>query len=340
MITVGLTFDLKDDYLRLGYSQEEVAEFDSIETIDALDNTLTSIGFKVVRIGNLFDLVKFLNSGKRYDIAFNICEGMYGIAREAQVPCLLDAYRIPYVFSEPDVLNLTLDKALTKLVLKEKGILSAPFQVIYKIEDSELIHLKYPLFVKPVAEGTSKGIDGYSIIQNKIELKTSVTYLLKTYKQPVLVESFLPGREFTIGVLGSGDETCAIGAMEIVLNDKTPHPVYSYTVKKDWEKYVSYRIADDSTSQECIEMAIKVWKIIKGKDAGRIDFRLDHEGIPNFIEVNPLAGLNPTYSDLPMLARMKGISYKDIISSIMDSAVKRAGLIDERMKELKNEGIN
>jgi len=337
MIKVGLTFDLKDDYLRLGYSQEEVAEFDSLGTIESLDNTLTSIGYKVLRIGNLFDLVKFLNSGERCDIAFNICEGMYGIAREAQVPCLLDAYRIPYVFSEPDVLNLTLDKALTKLVLKEEGVLSAPFQVIHKIEDSEKIHLGYPLFVKPVAEGTSKGIDGYSIILNNTELRKSVTYLLDTFKQPVLVESFLPGREFTIGILGSGDDTQAIGAMEILLNDKTPHPIYSYTVKKDWEKYVSYRIADDSTAMECVETAIKVWKTIKGKDAGRIDFRLDSEGKPNFIEVNPLAGLNPTYSDLPILARLKGISYKQIITSIMDSALKRAGLINEGIKDLRSE---
>jgi D-alanine-D-alanine ligase len=327
MITIGLTFDLKDDYLRRGYSQEEVAEFDSVETIEALDSTLTSLGYQVVRIGNLFDLVKFLDSGKRCDIVFNICEGMYGIAREAQVPCLLDAYRIPYVFSEPDILNLTLDKALTKLVLKEAGILTAPFHVIHRIEDSMQIDLKYPLFVKPVAEGTSKGIDGFSIIENISKLNKSVAYLLETFKQPVLVESFLPGREFTIGILGNGEETRSIGAMEIILNEKTPHPIYSYTVKKDWEKYVSYRIADDLTAQECIDTAIRVWKIIKGKDAGRIDFRLDSQGKPNFIEVNPLAGLNPTYSDLPMLARLKGIGYKEIITGIMDSAMKRAGLI-------------
>lgn len=332
MILVGLTFDLKDDYLRMGYSQEEVAEFDSIETIDAIDSTLTSIGYQVVRIGNLFDLVKFLNSGKRCDLVFNICEGMFGIAREAQVPCLLDAYRIPYVFSEPDILNLTMDKGLTKLILKEAGILSAPFQVIHQIEDSDQLHLDYPLFLKPVAEGTSKGIGGLSIVENKSQLIQSVTYLLETFRQSVLVESFLAGREFTIGMIGSGDETIAIGAMEIILNDKTPHPFYSYAVKKDWEKYVSYRIADDLAALECIETAIKVWKIIKGKDAGRIDFRLDSEGRPNFIEVNPLAGLNPTYSDLPMLARMKGISYKQIINGIMDSALKRAGIFNEGIK--------
>jgi D-alanine-D-alanine ligase len=326
MIIVGLTFDLKDDYLRFGYSNEDVAEFDSLETIDALDDTLTSLGYDVIRIGNLFGLVKFLSSGNRCDFVFNICEGMYGIAREAQVPCLLDAYRVPYAFSEPDILNLTLDKALTKLVLKEEGILTAPFQVIHRMEETEKINLAYPLFVKPIAEGTSKGIGGHSIVENKSDLIMAVSYLLETYKQPVLVETFLPGREFTIGMLGTGDDSRAIGAMEIILNDQTPHPIYSYMVKKDWEKYVSYKIADDAAATESVEAAVRVWKIIKGKDAGRVDFRLDAEGRPNFIEVNPLAGLNPTYSDLPILARLNGISYKEIIKGIMDSAIKRAGL--------------
>lgn len=329
MINVGLTFDLKDDYLHIGYSHEDVAEFDSLETIDALDDTLTQLGYRVIRIGNLFGLVNFLSSGKKCDIVFNICEGLHGIAREAQVPCLLDAYRIPYVFSEPDILNLTLDKALTKLVLKEAGIITAPFQVINEIEDVNRINLDYPLFIKPLAEGTSKGIDGFSIVKNKDDLYKSAAYLLHMFNQPVLVETFLPGREFTVGVLGSGKDTHAIGAMEIILNEQTPHPIYSYSVKKDWEKYVTYELADDLSARECIDVAIKAWKIIKGKDAGRIDFRLDSQERANLVEINPLAGLNPTYSDLPILARLKGIDYKDIIAEIMDSALKRAGLSNE-----------
>jgi D-alanine-D-alanine ligase len=326
MINIGLTFDLKEDYLKMGYSQEDVAEFDSVETIDALDSTLKALGFHVTRIGNIFNLVSFLNSGQKCDIVFNICEGMYGIAREAQVPCLLDAYRIPYVFSESEILNLTLDKSLTKLLLKDAGIATAPFKVINRIEDSEQIDLSFPLFVKPVAEGTSKGIDGYSIIENSSDLKNSVAYLLDIYKQPVLVESFLPGREFTVGVLGNGEDCRAIGAMEIFLNQDAPHSIYSYTVKKDWEKYVSYRIAEDAAAQECCETAVKIWKIIKGKDAGRIDFRIDRNGIPNFIEVNPLAGLNPVYSDLPILSGLKGMKYQDLITEIMNSALTRVGL--------------
>ena len=329
MIKVGLTFDLKSDYLHLGYTNEQVAEFDSPETIDALENAITSLGFEVTRIGNIFSLVNFLNVGKRCDLVFNICEGMFGIAREAQVPCLLDAYQIPYVFSEPDILNLTLDKGLTKLIVQQAGILTANFKVVSQLTELQDIGIPFPLFVKPVAEGTSKGIDGFSLVNNQQQLTESVDYLLKTFHQPVLVESFLPGREFTIGITGSGEDTKALGTLEIVLNEHAPHPIYSYSVKKDWEKYASYKIANDPVALKCAEMAVEVWKMIKGKDAGRVDFRLDTNGNPNFIEVNPLAGLNPTYSDLPILARLIGISYLQLISEIINSALKRSGLIQK-----------
>ncbi|MCX6238661.1 MAG: D-alanine--D-alanine ligase [Bacteroidia bacterium] len=329
MIKVGLTFDLKVDYLHLGYTNDEVAEFDAPETIDALDHAITSLGFEVTRIGNIFSLVDFLNSGNRCDLVFNICEGVYGIAREAQVPCLLDAYRIPYVFSEPDVLNLTLDKGLIKLFLKQAGIPTAEFNVISQLTDLQNIDIPFPLFVKPIAEGTSKGIDGFSLVNNQMQLGKSVNYLLTTYHQPVLVESFLSGREFTVGITGSSEDTKAIGTMEILLNEHAPHPFYSCSVKKDWEKYASYKIADDTVALKCAEIAVDIWKRIKGKDAGRIDFRLDASGNPNFIEVNPLAGLNPTYSDLPILARLSGISYNQLISEIMNSALKRSGIKNE-----------
>jgi len=330
MIKVGLTFDLKEDYLRQGYSKEQVAEFDAPETIDALENAISSLGFEVIRIGNIFSLVNFLNTGNRCDLVFNICEGMFGIAREAQVPCLLDAYQIPYVFSEPDILNLTLDKGLTKLIIKQAGILTADFKVVSKLDELQNIDIPFPRFVKPVAEGTSKGIDGFSLVNNQMQLEESVNYLLNTFHQPVLVESFLPGREFTVGLTGSGDDTKAMGTLEIVLNEHAPHPIYSYSVKKDWEKYASYKIAVDPVALKCAEVAVDVWKLIKGKDAGRVDFRLDASGNPNFIEVNPLAGLNPTYSDLPILARLIGITYLHLISEIMNSALKRCGLNDKK----------
>ena len=326
MIKVGLTFDLKEDYLQLGYTLDEVAEFDAPETINELEQALISLGFEVIRIGNIFNLVNYLNDQRRCDLIFNICEGMHGIAREAQVPCLLDAYRIPYVFSEPDILNLTLDKGLTKLVLKEAGILTAEFSIISHLTDLLNIKIPFPLFVKPVAEGTSKGIDGFSLVNDQIQLEKSVNYLLTTYHQSVLVESFLPGREFTVGIVGSGENAKTLGTLEIILNEHTPHPFYSSTVKKEWEKYATYHLATDEVAIKCTEIAVDAWKIIKGKDGGRIDFRLDAQGKPNLIEINPLAGLNPIWSDLPILARLSGITYTQLISAIMDSALKRTSL--------------
>lgn len=330
MLKIGLTFDLKGDYLQLGFAADEVAELDTPETIDALDQAINSLGFEVIRIGNIFRLVEFLNSGRRCDLIFNICEGMFGTSREAQVPCLLDAYRIPYVFSEPGVLHITLDKGLTKLMLSHEGIPTAAYKVISEISEIQFINMTFPLFVKPVAEGTSKGIDSYSFVRDRQELEKSVTFLLKAFRQPVLVESYLSGREFTVGVIGSENDSKAIGVLEIILNEHAPHPIYSSTIKKDWEKYAGYCLANDQAALECAEIAVDAWKIVKGKDAGRIDFRLAENGKPNLIEINPLAGLNPVWSDLPILARLSGISYHQLISSIIDSAMKRANLKNSR----------
>ena len=329
MTTVGLTFDLKDDYRQLGYSDEAIAEFDTIDTIDAIEENLQALGFKTLRIGNLFSLVAFLAAGKRCDIVFNIAEGMYGSAREAQIPALLDGYRIPHVFSSASTLSLTLDKALTKRLIREAGLPTAPFRVIHGIGDLDDINLPFPLFAKPVAEGTSKGIDGYSFIDTCEKLRSSCSALLNTFHQPVLLETFLPGREFTVGIVGSGMEAHVSGVMEIVFNEACPEKVYSYSVKKEYKKYVSYRIADDQTAKQCAEMALSVWQIIDGKDAGRVDFRTDGNGIPNFVEVNPLAGLNPTYSDLPILARLTNYPYRELIRDIMSSALKRTDLKKE-----------
>lgn len=333
MITVGLTFDLKDDYRHLGYSEEAIAEFDSIETIEAIEENLRALGYHTVRIGNLFSLVHFLASGKRCDIVFNIAEGMHGIAREAQIPALLDAYQIPHVFSSATVMNLTLDKALTKMVIREAGIPTAPFAVVHYVEELDEVNLPFPLFVKPVAEGTSKGIDGYSLIDTSEKLHSSCAFLLNAFHQPVLLETFLPGREFTVGIVGSGKKARTLGVMEIVFNDVCPDKIYSYSVKKEYEKYVTYRLANDKLAKQCAKLALAAWNEIDGKDAGRVDFRTDRNGVPNFVEVNPLAGLNPTYSDLPILARLSNYPYRELIGEIMQSALKRAGIKEEANDE-------
>jgi len=323
MITVGLTYDLRSDYLREGYSEEETAEFDSEITIESIESTLQLLGYKTERIGNIKALLSCLNDGKKWDLVFNIAEGLYGIGREAQIPAILDAFRIPYVFSDPLVLSLTLHKGLTKRVIRDCKIPTADFAIVEKPSDLEQIKLAYPLFAKPVAEGTGKGIDGRSKVNNKKELVAICNELLTRFKQPVLVETYLPGREFTVGIIGSGSNAKVVGVMEIVITAKATENTYSYHTKENWRGIVEYPLATGDEEKKCAEIALRAWQSLGCSDGGRVDLKMDANGIPNFIEVNPLAGINPEHSDLPMLAGKKGISFEQLIDMIMKSALKR-----------------
>jgi len=320
---IGLTYDLRDDYLKMGFSEEDAAEFDVIETVVAIEESLQKLGYQTERIGHLKALIEQLVGGKRWDMVFNFCEGFYGIGREAQVPALLDAYNIPYVFSDPLVLSLTLDKAMTKRVIRDAGIPTAPFMVVAEPEDINHISLPYPLFVKPVAEGTGKGITGRSVVTTIEELQERCLFLLERFRQPVLVETYLSGREFTVGITGTGKEARSTGVMEIHLTGQAEQGVYSYLNKEDWEVRCTYSLAKGPVAKACEEVALASWRVLGCQDGGRVDLRHDQQGIPNFIEVNPLAGMNPVYSDLPMLSRMNGIDYDELIRRIMESAVKK-----------------
>ncbi|MBU0479645.1 MAG: D-alanine--D-alanine ligase, partial [Proteobacteria bacterium] len=200
---IGMTYDMRSDYLAAGFSEDETAEFDRDSTIDAIEDALAIMGHEPVRIGNLTSLVDRLAAGERWDLVFNIAEGLYGFGRESQVPALLDGYRIPYVFSDPLVLALTLHKGMAKHVVRDLGIATPDFAVIRTIEELNDLALPYPLFAKPVAEGTGKGVNATSRINSPGELATVCADLLATYRQPVLVETFLPGREFTVGIVGN-----------------------------------------------------------------------------------------------------------------------------------------
>lgn len=323
MLNVGLTYDLRSDYLKQGFTNEETAEFDSEVTIDAIDTTLKKLGFGTQRIGNVFSLVDCLGRGERWDLVFNICEGLYGIGREAQVPAILDAYRIPYVFSDPLVLALTLHKGQTKRVIRDCGIPTADFVVVESIADIEKVNLPYPLFAKPVAEGTGKGIDGQSKISGNKELAEICKGLLQKFNQPVLVETYLPGREFTVGIVGTGLEARSVGVMEILISPKAREQTYSFHTKENWKGIVDYSMVAGDTERKCVDTALKAWLCLGCRDAGRVDLKMDASGIPNFIEVNPLAGINPEHSDLPMLTAKNGLDFTSLIKLIMDSALQR-----------------
>lgn len=324
-LLIGLTYDLRSDYLAEGYSLEETAEFDKPDTIEGIENGIRAHGFRSERIGNAQALVQALAAGRKWDLVFNIAEGLFGAARESLVPALLNAYRIPYTFSDPAVLTIALDKALTKTLVRDAGIATAPFACLRAADDIARVDLPYPLFLKPLAEGTGKGISSRSKVRNPAELSAVATELLERFHQPVLVETFLPGREFTVGLAGDGDRAEVLGWIEVLFHPGSGD-IYSYETKTDYEKLVTYAVPKDAVAQEAASVALAAWRALRCMDAGRIDVRCDAAGRPNFIEVNPLAGLNPTHSDLPILCRRNGIEYNTLIGRILSHACRRHGL--------------
>jgi D-alanine-D-alanine ligase len=320
---VGLTFDLRENYRSLGLDEEATAEFDSPETIAALEIALGELGHDTVRIGGITDLTHRLAGGERWDLVFNVAEGFRGAARESQVPALLDAFDVPYTFSDPLVLAVALHKAIAKQLLRGAGVPTPDFAVVEQASDCETIALPPPLFVKPVAEGTSKGVGAHSLVRDRRELPGVCERLLERFTQPVLVERFLPGREFTVGMIGSGRDARPAGVLEILLQARAEAGAYSYTNKSDWHDRVRYRLADDEAAVRAAELAGIVWRTLGCRDAGRVDFRCDDRGHPHFLEVNPLAGLNPIEGDLVILCGLAGMSYRSLIDAIVSSATAR-----------------
>ncbi len=321
---IGLTYDLRSWYLERGYTMDETAEFDKEETVAALEHTLARLGYETERIGNIFELVEKLAAGKRWDMVFNIAEGLYGDGRESVVPALLDQYRIPYVFSGPVVMGISLNKYLARLVVEAAGVPVPPGIIAATAGDLEkATALTFPLFVKPVAEGTGKGITERSVVRDMGALNTMAAELFAVYRQPVLIEEYLPGREFTVGVTGSGADAKVTGGMEVICRDNLP---YSVEVKEHYEDYAQYRVYDEVIRDECDAVALGAWRALGAVDAGRVDMKADINGRMCFIEANPLAGLNPVHSDLPMLSRMNGMNFDTLMKLIMESARSRYGI--------------
>lgn len=317
---IGLTYDLRSWYLDRGYSMEDTAEFDKQETVDALEDALKQMGHQTEPVGNAFQLVEALAAGKRWDMVFNIAEGLYGDGRESVVPAILDQYRIPYVFSGPVIMGLSLNKHIAKLVVSSAGVPVSPGYLISSNEQISKCKLEYPLFVKPVSEGTGKGITSKSLVHSPEELREMTEWILKEFHQPALVEEYLPGREFTVGVVGYGDDAIAIGGMEVMCANNLP---YSVEVKENYQNYCTYKALDVDIADECRAVALGAWKALDAVDAGRVDLKADRNGKICFIEANPLAGLNPVHSDLPILARFYGIQYQQLMEMIMKAATKR-----------------
>jgi len=327
-LRIGLTYDLRTDYLAQGYNEQQVAEFDSESTIDALEAALQHAGHRIERIGCAKNLVRCLNTGQRWDLVFNICEGLHGRAREAQVPALLELYDIPYTFGDPLCCALTLDKAMTKRIIRDAGLPTPAFVLVTQLLDLNTLTLNYPVFAKPVAEGTGKGVDHRFRIDTPTQLKAVCQDLLTRFNQPVLVEEYLPGREFTTALLGTGSQARVLGTMEMTIGADAPTRDYSYDIKEQCETYVHYFEMEQGPLREAVErLSLAAYRVLEGRDTGRVDVRLDTQGQPSFIELNPLPGLHPTHSDLPMIATQQGMAYEDLIAHIVNSALQRREVI-------------
>jgi D-alanine-D-alanine ligase len=330
---IGLVYDLRDDYRALGFSEEAVAEFDTRETIDGIAAALERVGAHVERIGSGRALAKAFAGGAHFDLVFSIAEGLKGRNREGQVPSLCELFDQPYVFSDALTVSATLDKAVAKRIVRDSGIATADFAVLRGEEDARTVTLPFPLFVKPIAEGTGKGCERASKVQTRSELAEAASSLIRRFDQPAIAEPFLPGREFTVGLVGTGDEAQVIAVMEVHLRPNAEAEIYTYSNKEFCEDRVVYRLADDAEAKACAASALAAYRALECRDAARLDFRSDANGVPQFLEANPLAGLNPGHSDLPILTGLAGKSYDWLMSEILKSAAKRYGLAMPKRNE-------
>jgi D-alanine-D-alanine ligase len=323
---VGITYDLRSEWLAQGYSELETAEFDREETVESVEAALAAAGYETERIGSFRRLMTALAAGRKWDIVFNFCEGMHGLGREALVPALLDEHRIPYTFSDPAVLAVCLHKGLTKRVVRDAGVRTPEFCVVSTPADVDEVRLSFPLFAKPLAEGTGKGVTPRSRITSPEELREVCRGLLREYRQPVLVEEYLPGREFTTGIIGTGAEAEAVGSMEVIMRDTAEPHAYTYVNKEDCDERILYELARGEDARACAEISLRAWRALGCRDSGRIDIRMDGQGRVSFMEVNPLAGLHPRHSDLPIICSLVGVSFPELIRRIMASATSRIGM--------------
>ncbi len=323
-LSIGLVYDLKEDYLKAGMSAEQVMEFDSEETIAGIEDGLTSLGHRVGRIGRGVELARRLAGGERWDLVFNIAEGVTGRSREAQVPALCELFDQAYTFADPLTCALTLDKALAKRVIRDLGLPTAPFAVVHRAEDAAALGVAFPVFAKPVAEGSSKGVTPSSLARSARELVAVCEELLSAFSQPVLVERYLPGRELTVGVVGNGAETRTIGVMEVLITSGEETHAYTALNKDEYLERVTYRlVTGEPLYERARDVALAAYLGLGCRDGARVDLRCDEAGEPNFLEANPLPGLHHVRSDLPIMARLAGHDFRTLLSWIVGAAETR-----------------
>jgi D-alanine-D-alanine ligase len=272
------------------------------------------------------------------DIVFNFAEGLIGVNRESHMPAMLEMLQIPYSGSDALTLGICLDKSRAKEILTYHRIPNAKFLVANQIEDIKDANFDFPLIVKPISEGSSKGIFSSSFVKNTKELEDEVSRILTSYNQPALIEEFLPGREFTVAVLGNGYETEILPIIEIRYEDfpQDVVPLYSYEAKwildtkeNNFDVFECPARLDSNLEEKIKDTVLRTYNVLRCKDWSRIDIRLDKNGVPNIIEINPLPGIMPDpneNSSFPKAARAAGMTYNQLIQRTLYSAAKRYNL--------------
>jgi D-alanine-D-alanine ligase len=335
-LKVGFSFNVKRVAPDPAGELDDEAEYDTPRTLQAIREAIASYGHEVVDLEATPDLPIQLASTP-VDVVFNIAEGFKGRSRESQVPALLELLDIPYTGSDPAALSVSMDKALAKRMVRTHGILTPDYLVLHTGKERLPKELAFPLIVKPVAEGTSKGVTRKSIVRDEAELREVARELVAKYRQPALAETYIAGREFTVGLLGERRPR-VLPPMEIVfLDEGDATPIYSFEMKQDWSDRIRYEVPAKLSPRELDRLeraARECFAALGCRDVARLDFRMTPEGRIYFIESNPLPGLSPGWSDLVLIAQAAGIEYRALIGEILSFAIRR---YQERERERRRE---
>jgi D-alanine-D-alanine ligase len=337
-LTVALCFNLGKDLVPRDDEPPDLhCELDSEKTIHAIAGALASAGNEVMLIEADDDAPAKL-AAARPDVVFNVAEGLRGESRESFIPAVCDALGIPYTGSGVLTLAVSLDKAMAKRVFAFEGVPTPPFCVIQPGQEIEAGNLRYPLFVKPLREGSSMGISERSRAENYEQLREQVLAIHHGYRQPALVEEFLSGREFTVGILGN-EQVEFFPIMEINYQAvPEDHNVYSRHFKAEWSSWNYYFCPaplSDIERYRLQETALAAYRAVGCRDLGRVDIRCDRDGQPCVMEINPIPGLSPGFSDYPRMAEVGGYSHAELINAILERAVQRTALAARRQAHAK-----
>lgn len=328
-LRVGLTYNLRRVDPHSGDDRD--AEFDTPQTVQAIASAIADLGHEVLPLEATPELPRLLGE-MEVDLVFNIAEGLRGRSREAQVPALLELLGIPYTGSDAAALAVTLDKGLAKRLVSEAGIPVARGALVQP-GHSAPDHLKFPMMVKPNAEGSSKGVNLTSVARDRQELQAALADLHSRYSGAALVEEFLPGREFTVGILGELQPR-ALPIMEILFTEEGQElPIYSFAHKAQGATGVDFAVPaqlDPALEAKIAAVALACFEALGCRDVARVDIRLDAHGEPCFIECNPLPGLSPGFSDLCVIAEACGMDHAALVAAILSPAVRRLGVMRQQ----------